>query len=117
MKTVIGALLALCPFTCGCVFMGGGDEVIFDEALRYQVQFESIAASKDFYEGLEASDRENFTEDSVFVIPGLAACGGDIFYETEHYNAQVRMSDMDRDDVITDEEAQLYRERVLNSLD
>ena len=113
MKAVIGVFLALSSlFVSGCVVMGGGDEVIFEEALRYEVQFESVVASRDFYRGLEASDREGFTEASGFVIAGLFAYGGDRFYETQHYNAQVRRADVDGDSLITDAEASAYRERM-----
>lgn len=38
--------------------------------------------------------------------------GGVVFHETHHYNAQVRMADVDGDSLITDAEASAYRERM-----
>ena len=41
-------------------------------------------------------------------MPFLVARGGKLYHETAHYNAEVRLADVNRDGDITEEEAQAY---------
>lgn len=100
-------LLAL-PFLAGCIAMGGGRLIEFDEEARYEVKFENSEAARVFYEGLDLSDRDDYTEEGGFVVLLLVGGGESVFFETEHYNAQVRRADADRDGTISEEEASAY---------
>lgn len=113
--------LALLPLlTTGCLFVGGTQRTEFEEAKRIPVKFRSTRAAHDFHEGLRQSDREAYTDVGGFVMPFLVARGGELYHETAHYNAEVRLADVNRDSDITEEEAQAYLayvERVVGSED
>ena len=101
-----------CVFTSGCLIMGGGKETHFEEDIRLRVRFQSLAASTDFHDGMNRSDREWYIDAGGITVPFLFLGGGVVFHETQHYNAQVRMADVDGDSLITDDEASAYRERM-----
>ena len=105
--TVFG--FALFPlFLTGCLVLGGSQRTEFDETKRISVKFSSVKAAHDFQEGLRQSDRDAYTDVGGFVVPFVVARGGRVYHETEHYNAAVRLADVNRDDEITEEEAQAY---------
>lgn len=106
-STVLGLVL-LPLFTTGCLFVGGTEWTEFEEAKRIPVKFLSVGAAHDFHEGLRRSDREAYTDARGFVMPFLVARGGKFYHETAHYNAEVRLADVNRDSDITEEEAQAY---------
>ncbi|MCI0650949.1 MAG: hypothetical protein L0Z55_03605 [Planctomycetes bacterium] len=108
MKTVWLALAAL-PLVCGCLVMGGGNRLRYVATPRLEVSFSSIAAADEFYRGIAAADRGDYTEGGGFFVIPLLVMGGATFHETEFYNAQVRRTDVDRDTVISDAEAAAYR--------
>ena len=109
--------ILLFPLVCGCVVMGGGHEIVFDEEHRLPVRFASVAASDAFHDGLEMADPDEFEEAGGFVVFGLVAMGGEIFHETQFYNAQVRLADVDRDGVIDDAEASRYLRRMAERIE
>ena len=104
--------LGLAVVCSGCLFMGGGDRVEIDEERRYRVQFSSVEAARVFHRALEASDHDLFVNEGGFMIPFVAFAGGSVFHETDHYNAQVRLADVDRNGEITEEEASAYEAYV-----
>ena len=105
--TVFGATLLPLLIT-GCLFVGGTKRIEFDKARRISVRFSSVKAAHDFHEGLRRSDRDAYTDEGGFVVPLIVARGGKVYHETEHYNAEVRLADVNRDGEITEEEAQAY---------
>ena len=110
-------LLALCSTLSGCVVFGGGSEVVYDEARRMRVSFASLDASSDFYNGMELADEAPFSESGGIFVIGLALVGGETFYETQFYNAQLRMADVNRDTIIDDAEAEHYLQRMVDCYD
>ena len=105
-------ILALLSLPTGCLCVGGSQQTKFNEVERIAVKFPSARAAQDFHDGLEQSDRKAFTETHGFVVPLLFARGGELYHETVHYNAEVRLADVDRDGEITEAEAQEYVEYV-----
>ena len=109
--------LALLPlFTSGCLFAGGTKRTEFEESERILVRFPTAQAAHDFHAGLRQSDREAYTDASGFVVPFLFVRGGARYHETAHYNAEVRLADVNRDNDITEAEARDYLAYVNRSL-
>lgn len=106
--TVAFVPLLLVPCLSGCLIMGGGNRVVFDESIRYAVSFESPNAAHDFHKALDESDRERFVRAGGFLIPFVIGAGGMTYYETQHFNDMVRRIDADRDNVITEAECDAY---------
>ena len=74
-----------CVFTSGCLIMGGGKETHFEEDIRLRVRFQSLAASTDFHDGMNRSDREWYIDAGGITVPFLFLGGGVVFHETQHY--------------------------------
>ena len=109
--------LALLPlWTSGCLFAGGTKRTEFVEQDRILVRFPTAQAAHDFHAGLRQSDREAYTDAGGFVVPFLVAGGGARYHETAHYNAEVRLADVNRDNNITEAEARDYLAYVNRSL-
>lgn len=100
------ALLSL--LTSGCLYAGGSKRIEFEETDRILVKFSTALAAQDFHDGLRQSSREDYTEGGGFLVPFLIARGGAVYHETAHYNAEVRLADVNRDSDITETEAQAY---------
>ena len=94
--------------TTGCLFAGGAKRIEVDEATRIHVKFSGADAARDFHEAFSRSDAEPFTAMSGYVVPFLVARGEGVYHETLHYNAAVRLADIDRDGSITAQEARNY---------
>ncbi|MEM7306567.1 MAG: hypothetical protein AAF682_07850 [Planctomycetota bacterium] len=100
---------ALLPLLCtGCLAVGLTERSEFEEAQRTPVKFPSARAADDFHAGLRESDREVYVEANTFVVPFLVARRSELYHETDHYNAEVRRADVDRDGEITEDEARTY---------
>ena len=91
--------------------MGGTKKTSY-EGDRLTVKFESVDASKEFYRGMSNADRADFIDGGGFVILFVFGRGSATFHETRFYNAQVRQADVNRDGLITEEEAKSYRKNV-----
>ncbi|MGE3164066.1 MAG: hypothetical protein AB7O52_04125 [Planctomycetota bacterium] len=102
-------VLFVVPFLSGCLIMGGGNRVEFDDEIRYDVYFESPKAAREFYEAFDGSNRDRFVRGGGVIIPFVWATGGMTYYETQHFNDMVRRIDADRDDCITEAECAAYR--------
>lgn len=102
------ATLFLSAISSGCLFVGGAKRIESDEAARIPVRFAGTEAAREFHEALSRSDIEPYTGMSGFVVPFVIARGEGVYHETLHYNAAVRMADVDRDGSITIEEARSY---------
>ena len=70
------------------------------------------SASVSIAGGVARADRGDYRDGGGFFVLLIAGGGGSTFYETQFYNAQVRRADIDRDGVITEEEAIEYRNVV-----
>ena len=117
LRQALSCGLALLPLlSTGCVVVGGAKRTEFEEAQRLPVKFSSATAAQDFHEGLRLSDREPYTDASGFVAPFLFARGSATYHETAHYNAEVRLADVDRDNEITEAEARAYASQVRRAL-
>ena len=112
MRRMMWLLFSVVPLLSGCVVMDGGMRVAIDESSRLPVQFEDRASFEAFHEGLARSSRDDYTDVSGFGIPFVAFSARAVFHETHHFNAQVRMTDVDRDGTISSEEAAAYLERT-----
>lgn len=113
--TAFGAVLIPLVST-GCLFVGGTRRIEFDEESRTAVKFSCVEAAHDFHEGLRLSDPEPYTDVSGFAAPFIAARAGGVYHETDHYNAEVRLADVNRDRTITEEEAEAYLAYVRRTL-
>ncbi len=99
-----------------CVVVGATKRTEIDEAGRLPVRFPSVQAAHDFHEGLRQSDRAAYTDASGLAVPLLFGRATETYHETAHYNAEVRLADVDRDGAITEEEARAYLDLVLREL-
>ena len=112
MRSMPWMSVALVPVLSGCLVMRGARSVEVEEQERIAVRFESSTAADVFFEALARSSREDHTDERGFAVPFLAIGGETIFHETRHFNAQVRMADVDRDGNISQTEAAAYLDRV-----
>ncbi len=113
LRRAAGLGLALFPlFGSGCLYLGESRQTDFDESKRTAVRFATARAARQFHDGFRSSDREAHTDHDAFVMPFLVAQGEWVYHETAHYNAEVRLADVDRDGSITEEEAHAYLEHV-----
>ena len=110
--------LALLPLlTPGCLFVGVTERTEFEEAKRIPVRFLSERAAHDFHDAHRQSDREQYTDVDHFVMPFLVGREQKLYRETAHYNAGVRLADVNRDSDITEDEARAYLEYTQSIVD
>lgn len=112
MQKIRSLILMVCALTVltGCVAYKKSNVLIFNEKERVQVKFESAKAANMFHKKMAEKSHEGFEEKEEGLLVGIAYGEKVKFYSTYFYNEQVRLTDINGDGVITEEEVKNYCE-------